>query len=76
MDLIETMAEHQANFDGRKLIEMPRGERERYRERARIAIADMEKFRRSAALDELGKLDGELLWPKEAEKGVSARFLL
>jgi len=24
-------------------------------------------LRRSAALDELGKLDGELMWPKEAE---------
>lgn len=39
MTMIERVAESQAKFDGRSLIGMPRGERERYLERARLAIA-------------------------------------
>lgn len=39
--MIELVAESQAKFDGRSLIGMPRGERERYLERARLAIAAM-----------------------------------
>lgn len=41
MTMIERVAESQAKFDGRSLIGMPRGERERYLERARLAIAAM-----------------------------------
>ena len=42
MSIIETIAEGQARFDGRKLIEMPRAERDRYRERAKLALDAME----------------------------------
>lgn len=38
MTMIERVAEGQAKFDGRTLIAMPRGERQRYYERARLAI--------------------------------------
>lgn len=41
MNMIERVAESQAKFDGRTLISMPRGERERYIERARLAIEAM-----------------------------------
>lgn len=41
MTMIERVAESQANFDGRKLSDMPKGERERYRQRARLAIEAM-----------------------------------
>jgi hypothetical protein len=40
-NMIERVAESQAKFDGRELIAMPRGERERYRQRARLAIEAM-----------------------------------
>lgn len=41
MTKVEEVAEGQAAYDGRTLIGMPRGERERYYERARLAIAAM-----------------------------------
>lgn len=39
--MVERVAESQARFDGRTLIAMPRGERERYFRRARAAIEAM-----------------------------------
>lgn len=41
MTMIERVAEGQAAYDGRTLVAMPRGERERYYERARLAISFM-----------------------------------
>ncbi|NTA27374.1 hypothetical protein [Allorhizobium ampelinum] len=38
MTKLEEIAEGQAKFDGRTLIGMPRGERDRYMERARLML--------------------------------------
>lgn len=43
MSLIEKIAAGQAEFDGRELIAMPRVERERYMERARLALKAMQE---------------------------------
>lgn len=52
MSMIERVAEGQAGYDGRTLSGMSRGERERYFERARIAIRNMREF--SPDLDDWG----------------------
>lgn len=41
ISMIERVAESQAAFDGRSLSGMPMAERERYMERAKIAIREM-----------------------------------
>jgi len=41
MNMIERIAIGQAAFDGRKLIEMPRQDRERYRQRARLMLEEL-----------------------------------
>lgn len=41
MSMIERVAIGQADFDGRPWLSMSRGERERYKQRARAAIEEM-----------------------------------
>ena len=63
--MIERVAESQANFDGRKLINMPMGERVRYRQRARAAIEAMREpteAMRKAGWEETDQRDEYAVW--------------